>query len=76
MFLHPVSEVHHGNVGGPAQAGTPFLAVEVLRDGKPLVGLWGVQIRHLVLCNDLRTTKITQPSHPRAAIDKPTRAGG
>ncbi|MBN3793487.1 hypothetical protein [Burkholderia sp. Ac-20392] len=76
MFLHPVSDVHHGNVGGRTQADTPFLAFEVLRNGKPRVGLRVVRISHVALCNDLRTTEITQPSRIRAVIARLTRSGG
>ncbi|WP_175046462.1 hypothetical protein [Burkholderia lata] len=76
MFSHPVSEVHHGNVGGHTQADTPFLAFEVLRNGKLRDGTREVRINHVALCNDLRTTEITRPSPARAVIDRLTRAGG
>ncbi|WP_174933025.1 hypothetical protein [Burkholderia lata] len=76
MFLHPVSDVHHGNVGGRTQADTPFLAFEVLRNGKPRIGLRVVWIGDAARCYDLRTTTITQPSPARAVIARLTRSGG
>ncbi|WP_185643616.1 hypothetical protein [Burkholderia contaminans] len=66
-----MSEIHHGNVGGRALTGTPFLALEVLRSGRRAVRIGGV-----ALCNDLHWTEITRPSHTRSVIDMLTRAGG